>query len=232
MHDIIYLLGDKKMKLLIVDDEELIRNVIKEYASLEGFEIDETYDGLNAIDMVKNNDYDLIIMDIMMPKCDGYKAVEEIKKMKNIPFIMLSARNEEYDKLYGFNLGIDDYMTKPFSPKELMARIKAVTKRLSGNSPKYVFEGLTIDDSAHEVYIDNERVDLTPKEYELLKYLIQNKNIALSRESLLDKVWGYDFYGDDRTIDTHIKTLRNNLKEYRKFIVTVRGMGYKFEYKE
>ena len=202
MHDIIYLLGDKKMKLLIVDDEELIRNVIKEYASLEGFEIDEAYDGLNAIDMVKNNDYDLIIMDIMMPKCDGYKAVEEIKKMKNIPFIMLSARNEEYDKLYGFNLGIDDYMTKPFSPKELMARIKAVTKRLSGNSPKYVFEGLTIDDSAHEVYIDNERVDLTPKEYELLKYLIQNKNIALSRESLLDKVWGYDFYGDDRTIDT------------------------------
>lgn len=232
MHDIIYLLGDKKMKLLIVDDEELIRNVIKEYASLEGFEIDEAYDGLNAIDMVKNNDYDLIIMDIMMPKCDGYKAVEEIKKMKNIPFIMLSARNEEYDKLYGFNLGIDDYMTKPFSPKELMARIKAVTKRLSGNSLKYVFEGLTIDDSAHEVYIDNERVDLTPKEYELLKYLIQNKNIALSRESLLDKVWGYDFYGDDRTIDTHIKTLRNNLKEYRKFIVTVRGMGYKFEYKE
>lgn len=232
MHDIIYLLGDKKVKLLIVDDEELIRNVIKEYASLEGFEIDEAYDGLNAIDMVKNNDYDLIIMDIMMPKCDGYKAVEEIKKMKNIPFIMLSARNEEYDKLYGFNLGIDDYMTKPFSPKELMARIKAVTKRLSGNSPKYVFEGLTIDDSAHEVYIDNERVDLTPKEYELLKYLIQNKNIALSRESLLDKVWGYDFYGDDRTIDTHIKTLRNNLKEYRKFIVTVRGMGYKFEYKE
>ena len=220
------------MKLLIVDDEELIRNVIKEYASLEGFEIDEAYDGLNAIDMVKNNDYDLIIMDIMMPKCDGYKAVEEIKKMKNIPFIMLSARNEEYDKLYGFNLGIDDYMTKPFSPKELMARIKAVTKRLSGNSPKYVFEGLTIDDSAHEVYIDNERVDLTPKEYELLKYLIQNKNISLSRESLLDKVWGYDFYGDDRTIDTHIKTLRNNLKEYRKFIVTVRGMGYKFEYKE
>lgn len=232
MHDIIYLLGDKKMKLLIVDDEELIRNVIKEYASLEGFEIDEAYDGLNAIDMVKNNDYDLIIMDIMMPKCDGYKAVEEIKKMKNIPFIMLSARNEEYDKLYGFNLGIDDYMTKPFSPKELMARIKAVTKRLSGSSTKYVFEGLTIDDSAHEVYVDNERVDLTPKEYELLKYLIQNKNIALSRESLLDKVWGYDFYGDDRTIDTHIKTLRNNLKEYRKFIVTVRGMGYKFEYKE
>ena len=232
MHDIIYLLGDKKMKLLIVDDEKLIRNVIKEYASLEGFEIDEAYDGLNAIDMVKNNDYDLIIMDIMMPKCDGYKAVEEIKKMKNIPFIMLSARNEEYDKLYGFNLGIDDYMTKPFSPKELMAIIKAVTKILSGNSPKYVFEGLTIDDSAHEVYIDNERVDLTPKEYELLKYLIQNKNIALSRESLLDKVWGYDFYGDDRTIDTHIKTLRNNLKEYRKFIVTVRGMGYKFEYKE
>lgn len=220
------------MKILVVDDEELIRNVIKEYASLEEYIIDEAEDGLKAIELVKNNDYDLIVMDIMMPNCDGYKAVEQIKKIKNIPFIMLSARSEEYDKLYGFNLGIDDYMTKPFSPKELMARVKAVTKRANSNVKKYIFEGLIIDDEAHEVLVDEEVVDLTPKEYELLKYLVINKNIALSRDSLLENVWGYDFYGDDRTIDTHIKTLRNHLKEYRKFIVTVRGMGYKFAYKE
>ncbi len=220
------------MNLLIVDDEELIRNVIKEYATLENYQVDEASTGLEAIEKVKTKDYDVIIMDIMMPKMDGYKAVEEIKKIKNIPFIMLSARSEEYDKLYGFNLGIDDYLTKPFSPKELMARIKAVSKRNNKEIKKYVFDGLVIDDDAHEVTIDNEPIFLTPKEYELLKYLVQNKNIALSRDALLENVWGYDFYGDDRTIDTHIKTLRNHLKEYRKYIVTVRGMGYKFEYKE
>lgn len=220
------------MKILIVDDEELIRNVIKEYALLEDWIVDEADDGTIAIEKVKSNDYDVIIMDIMMPNCDGYKAVEEIKKVKNIPFIMLSARSEEYDKLYGFNLGIDDYLTKPFSPKELMARIKAVTKRMNKEEKKYIIEGLIIDDSAHEVTIDNELVTLKPKEYELLKYLVQNKNIAVSREKLIENVWGYDFYGDDRTIDTHIKTLRNSLKEYRKYIVTVRGMGYKFEYKK
>lgn len=220
------------MKILIVDDEELIRNVIKEYANLEGWLVDEADDGIIAIDKVKSNEYDVIIMDIMMPKCDGYKAVEEIKKIKNIPFIMLSARSEEYDKLYGFNLGIDDYMTKPFSPKELIARIKAVTKRFNKEEVKYIIDGLVIDDSAHEVSIDNKIIALKPKEYELLKYLVQNKNIALSREKLIENVWGYDYYGDDRTIDTHIKTLRNSLGEYRKHIVTVRGMGYKFEYKE
>ena len=219
------------MNILIVDDEELIRNVIKEYATLENIKADEATDGKEAIKKVQNKDYDVIIMDIMMPGMDGYKAVEEIKKIKNIPFIMLSARSEEYDKLYGFKLGIDDYMTKPFSPKELMARIKAVTNRTKKDEDVIKIETLVIDNKAHEVLIDDAKIDLTPKEYDLLLYLVQNKNIALSREQLLEKVWGFDFYGDARTIDTHIKTLRTHLKQYRKYIVTVRGMGYKFEYK-
>ena len=218
------------MKILVVDDEELIRNVIKEYLINDSYEVDEADNGLQAIEMAKNNDYDLIVMDIMMPKMDGYQACKEIKKIKDIPFIMLSARSEEYDKLIGFDLGIDDYVTKPFSPKELVARIKAILKRNSGTNNIYTFEGLTINDLAHEVKVDGKRVNLTPKEYELLKYMITNKNIALSREQLLTNIWGYDFFGDDRTIDTHIKTLRNNLGKYRKFIVTVRAIGYKFEY--
>ncbi len=220
------------MKILIVDDEKLIRDVIKEYASLEDIQTDEADSGLKALEKVKNNNYDLIIMDIMMPHMDGYKTVEEIKKLKDIPFIMLSARSEEYDKLYGFKLGIDDYMTKPFSPKELMARIKAVTKRNKEEKETLVFDGLIINEAAHEVLVDNKKINLTPKEYDLLLYLVKNKNIALAREQLLEKVWGYDFYGEDRTIDTHIKTLRNNLGIYRKFIITIRGMGYKFEYKD
>ena len=218
------------MKILVVDDEELIRNVIKEYLINDSYEVDEADNGLEAIEMAKNNDYDLIVMDIMMPKTDGYQACKEIKKIKDIPFIMLSARSEEYDKLIGFDLGIDDYVTKPFSPKELVARIKAILKRNSGTNNTYTFEGLTINDLAHEVKLDGKRVNLTPKEYELLKYMLTNKNIALSREQLLTNIWGYDFFGDDRTIDTHIKTLRNNLGKYRKFIVTVRAIGYKFEY--
>lgn len=218
------------MRILVVDDEELIRNVIKEYLINDSYEVDEADNGLQAIELAKNNDYDLIVMDIMMPKMDGYQACKEIKKIKDIPFIMLSARSEEYDKLIGFDLGIDDYVTKPFSPKELVARIKAILKRNSGTNNTYTFEGLTINDLAHEVKVDGKRVNLTPKEYELLKYMITNKNIALSREQLLTNIWGYDFFGDDRTIDTHIKTLRNNLGKYRKFIVTVRAIGYKFEY--
>lgn len=218
------------MKILVVDDEELIRNVIKEYLVVESYEVDEASDGMSAIEMVKNNDYDLIVMDIMMPKMDGYQACKEIKKIKDIPFIMLSARSEEYDKLIGFDLGIDDYVTKPFSPKELVARIKAILKRNSGTNNTYTFDGLTINNLAHEVKVDGKKVNLTPKEYELLKYMVTNKNIALSREQLLTNIWGYDFFGDDRTIDTHIKTLRNNLGKYRKFIVTVRALGYKFEY--
>ena len=218
------------MKVLIVDDEPLIRTVIKEYLSLDGFETDEAEDGEEAVDKALFNDYDLIIMDIMMPKKDGFLACKEIKEKKNIPFIMLSARGEEYDKLTGFDIGIDDYVTKPFSPKELVARVKAVLKRTVGENDNYVFDGLVIDDKAHDVYVDNNKINLTPKEYDLLKYFISNINIALSREQLLTNVWGYDFYGDDRTIDTHVKTLRNNLGKYRDFIVTVRGIGYKFEY--
>ncbi len=220
------------MKILICDDEALIRNVIKEYLLIENYEVIEAENGLEAIDIVKTNDVDLVIMDIMMPKMDGYQAVREIKKIKDIPFIMLSARGEEFDKLVGFDSGIDDYVTKPFSPKELIARIKAVTKRSKKESATYKYETLVLDDLAHEVTIDGENILLTPKEYDLLKYFMQNKNIALSRDTILSNIWGYDFYGDERTVDTHVKTLRNNLGKYRDVIKTVRGMGYKFDVKE
>lgn len=219
------------MKVLIVDDEKLIRDLIREYCEYDGYNVIEAEDGLEAIECVKNNDFDVAILDIMMPKLDGYQACKEIKKIKNIPIIMLSARADEYDKLYGFDLGIDDYITKPFSPKELMARIKAVTKRKESTN-MYEIGTLKIDDLAHEVRVNNKVIDLTPKEYTLLLYLVKNKNIALSREQLLEAVWGYEFYGDDRTIDTHIKTLRNRLGDNRKYIATVRGMGYKFEENE
>jgi len=220
------------MKILICDDEALIREVIKEYLKIEGYEVLEAEDGNIAVSQVKENNIDLVIMDIMMPKMDGYQAVREIKKIKDVPVLMLSARGEEFDKLLGFELGIDDYVTKPFSPKELVARIKAITKRNEKNTTTFKFGGLILDDVAHEVTIDGQLVNLTPKEYELLKYLIENKNIALSREQLLTNIWGYDFYGDDRTVDTHVKTLRNNLGKYRDLITTIRKVGYKFEYKE
>lgn len=219
------------MKLLICDGEALIREVIKEYLMLENYEVLEAENGTEAVDLVKNNDIDLVVMDIMMPKMDGYQAIKEIKKLKDIPFIVLSARSEEFDKLIGFDIGIDDYVTKPFSPKELVARIKAVLKRTQNETEVLQYETLVLNILAHEVTIDDKEVILTPKEYDLLKYLMQNKNIALSRESILANIWGYDFYGDDRTVDTHIKTLRNNLGKYRDVIKTVRGMGYKFEVK-
>ena len=221
-------------KLLVVDDEDKIREVIKEYAEFSGYEVTEAADGMSAIGLCKLNDYDLIIMDVMMPKLDGFSSVKEIKKIKDIPVIMLSARGEEYDKLFGFELGIDDYVVKPFSPKELMARVNAVLQRKSGsenNSAQVMkFDGLEVNFAARTITVDGERVNLTPKEYDLLFYLIQNKNIALSRDKLLSDIWGYDFFGDDRTIDTHIKNLRNNLGPYRNFIVTLRGVGDKFEY--
>lgn len=220
------------MKILVCDDEQLIREVIKEYLCLEGYEVSEAIDGEEAVNKARENDYSLIIMDIMMPNKDGYQACKEIKKFSDVPFIMLSARSEEYDKLIGFDLGIDDYVTKPFSPKELVARVKAVIKRSIGEESIYKFDGLVIDDKAHDVIIDGEKIYLTPKEYELLKYFVTNKNIALSREQLLTNVWGYDFYGNDRTIDTHVKTLRRNLNNYGDLIKTVRGIGYKFEYQE
>ncbi len=220
------------MKILVVDDEKLIRSVIKEYLYLEEYEVIEAENGKEAIEIFKNENVDLVIMDIMMPKMDGYTACKEIKQIKDVPFIMLSARAEEYDKLIGFDLGIDDYVTKPFSPKELVARVKAIFKRNKINQNIIQIAGIKIDDVAHEVTIDNKEVNLSFKEYELLKYLIKNKNIALSRETLLSNVWGYDFYGDDRTVDTHIKTLRSHLGKYRNLIKTIREVGYKFEYKE
>lgn len=220
-------------KLLIVDDEINIRKVIKEYGEFNGYQVEESADGMDAVSLCKQNDYDLIIMDIMMPRLDGFSACKEIRKTKSTPIIMLSARGEEYDKLFGFELGIDDYMVKPFSPKELMARIHAVLARHSSGvesaNEALVFDGLVIDIIARVVSVDGQRIELTPKEYELLFYMALNKNIALSRDKLLSDIWGYDFFGDDRTIDTHIKNLRNNLGKYRDFIVTLRGVGYKFE---
>ncbi len=218
------------MKILVVDDEIGIREVIKEYCLNEGYEVIEASNGLEAID-VMNNSVDVIVLDIMMPKMDGYTALKEIRKNYKTPVIMLSARTDEFDKLQSFDMGVDDYVTKPFSPKELIARIKAVTNRNKVNVDEYVYKTLKINYLGHSVFIDDKEIKLTPKEYELLCYFVQNKGIALSRESLLSKIWGYDFFGEDRTIDTHIKMLRNNLGEYRNLITTVRGMGYKYEEK-
>ncbi|HIS90205.1 MAG TPA: response regulator transcription factor [Candidatus Faecisoma merdavium] len=218
------------MTVLIVDDEERIRTLIKEYCLNENYDVLESSDGKEALDTIKNSKVDIVILDIMMPNMDGLTAYNEIKKY-NIPTIILSARSEEYDKLIGFDLGVDDYVTKPFSPKELIARIKAVTKRFNDLTDSYIYKNLRVDFKGHVVYIKDKEIKLTPKEYDLLVYFINNKNVALSREELLSKIWGYDFYGDDRTIDTHIKMLRNNLGEYRDLIQTVRGMGYKFEIK-
>ncbi len=220
-------------KLLIVDDEVNIRAVVREYAEFEEYEVDEAENGMAAVEKCRQNDYDIIIMDVMMPKLDGYSASKEIRKHRNTPIIMLSARGEEYDKLFGFEIGVDDYVVKPFSPKELMARVKAVLKRGRAESPasrdRLKFEGLEIDLAGREVYVNGQKASMTPKEYDLLFYLVRNINLALTRDKLLEAVWGYDFFGDDRTVDTHIKMLRNSLGEYRKFIVTLRGMGYKFE---
>lgn len=219
-------------RILIVDDEKMIRNVVKEYAEFEGYETKEAEDGMEAVEICRKENFDIIVMDIMMPRLDGYSAIKEIHKTKPIPVIMLSARGEEYDKLFGFEIGVDDYVVKPFSPKELLARIKAVLKRSAAKEQQMDiirYEGLEINVTGREVSIDGKPVSLTPKEYDLLFYLVKNKGIALSREKLLEEVWGYDFYGDDRTVDTHIKMLRNSLGEYRKFIKTLRGMGYKFE---
>ena len=220
-------------KLLIADDEEKIRQVIREYAEFTGHEVEEAEDGMSLVGLAKLKDFDLLIVDIMMPKLDGFSAVKEIRKTKDVPIIMVSARGEEYDKLFGFELGIDDYVVKPFSPKELMARVNAVLQRRKSHEESeakvLTFEGLTINIQSRYVSVDSERVDLTPKEYDLLFFLAQNRNIAFSRDKLLSDIWGYDFYGDDRTIDTHIKNLRSRLGPYRDYIVTLRGVGYKFE---
>ena len=218
------------MKVLIADDEKLIRDVIKEYCLGSGYEVLEAVNGIEAVEKAK--DADIIVLDIMMPKMDGFTAYKLIKEKYNTPTIMLSARGEEYDKLAGFDLGIDDYMTKPFSPKELMARINAVIKRYKGEDDFYVYKNLKVDFLGHAAYVNGKELLLTPKEYDLLVYFINNKGIALSREQLLNNIWNYDYFGNDRTIDTHIKMLRNNLGEYRDLITTVRRMGYKFDIKD
>lgn len=222
-------------RILVVDDEEKIREVIREYGEFEGYTVTEASDGMEAVNICKGQDFDLIVMDVMMPRLDGYSAVKEIKKTKDVPVLMLSARGEEYDKLFGFEIGIDDYVVKPFSPKEVMARIKVIISRRSikeNQNRTLTFKGLLIDFDGREVFVDGKKAEMTPKEYDLLFYMVKNRNIALSREKLLNEVWGYDFFGDDRTVDTHIKMLRNNLGSYRDFIVTMRGIGYKFEYNE
>lgn len=217
------------MKILIVDDEKMIRDVIKEYCLNNNYSVDEAENGKVALNKILNNSYDIMVLDIMMPEMDGFTMLEEIPKEKRIPTIVLSARGEEYDKLAGFDLGIDDYLTKPFSPNELIARIKAIMNRCNSNlSSTYKLDSLEVNFSAHYIKIDEKIINVTPKEFEILTYLIKNKGIAISREQLLSKLWGYDFFGDDRTVDTHIKMLRGNLGEYRDYIVTVRGVGYKF----
>ncbi len=221
-------------RVLIVDDESKIREVVKEYAEFSGYEAFEAVDGMEAVRLCKENIYDIVLMDVMMPKLDGYSSCKEIRKFSDVPIIILSARGEEYDKLFGFELGIDDYIVKPFSLKELMARINAVLSRKALSEAvteknELVYKGIEVDLQGRILKIDGKKVELTPKEYELLVYLMKNKNIALSRERLLSEIWGYDFFGEDRTIDTHIKNLRANLGNYRDAIVTIRGLGYKFE---
>ncbi len=221
------------MNILIVDDEEKIREVIGEYCKNEGYQTTTATNGQEALEQLQNSDCDLLILDIMMPKMDGFELLKNIPESKRVPIIILSARDDEIDKLEGFRLGIDDYVTKPFSPKELMARVRAVANRSNIEKKEiYVLDTLEVNFKAHTIKIDNKRIDVTPKEFEILSYLINNKNIAISREQLLTKVWKYDFFGEDRTIDTHIKMLRNNLGKYRNLIETVRGIGYKFNDEE
>lgn len=218
------------VKILIVDDEKNIREVVREYSLLNGYEVDEAENGIEALNLIHKTQYDCVILDIMMPKLDGYSACKQIKAISRVPIIMLSARQEEYDKLLGFELGVDDYVVKPFSPKELMARVKVVLERTYKEKKKTLeYEGLVVDVEGRSVSIDGEALNLTPKEIDLLIYFMENPNIALSRSKLLEEVWNYDYFGDDRTVDAHVKMLRHNIREYRDNIVTVRGMGYKFE---
>lgn len=223
------------VKILIADDEEGIRNIIKEYMSLEDYQLTEAVDGVDALNHFKNDTYDLIILDVMMPKMDGWTVCREIRKTSRVPIIMLTARGEEYDKLFGFELGVDDYVVKPFSPRELMARIKALIARSRiqneqiQTNKEIIYDGIRVDLDGRSVYCEGNEIAMTPKEYELLSFLVQNPRKAFSREQLLTSVWGFDFIGDDRTVDTHIKMLREHLGEYRRWIVTVWGIGYKFD---
>lgn len=224
------------MHLLIVDDEERIRQLIAKYARFEGYEVDEAKDGMEAVEMTRATPYDLIVMDIMMPELDGFAAAKEIRKSSEVPIIFLSARGEEYDKILGFEIGVDDYVVKPFSPHELMMRVAAVLRRTAAaprqkeNVHECVqIEKMTVDFTARQVTIDGVALELSPKEYELLFFMVRNRGIALTRDRLISEVWGYDFFGDDRTLDTHIKLLRKQLGEYAAYITTLRGVGYRFE---
>ena len=221
------------MTLLIVDDEQRIRELIRKYAVFEGYEVDEAADGMQAVEKCRARRYDLVIMDIMMPELDGFSACREIRKTSQVPMLMLSARGEEYDRIHGFELGVDDYVVKPFSPKELMMRVGAILKRSAAtpaaSSEQVVIGDLVVDFTARRVTISGEALDLSPKEYDLLFYMVRNRGIALTREKLISEVWGYDFFGDDRTLDTHIKLLRRQLGPYADRITTLRGVGYRFE---
>lgn len=217
------------MKVLIVNNEEETRNVIKEHCLLENYEVFEAIDGVEALDVINNYEIDIVVLDDMMPKMCGNSTLKVIRKQFDVPIIIISTCNDESDKLLSFQLGVDDYLTKPFSPKELIARIKAITSRKQVFSDKYIYKTMIVDYLGHKVTVDNEEIKLTPKEYELLCFFIQNKGVALSRETLLSKIWKYNSFGEDRTVDTHVKMLRNNLQEYRDLIITVRGVGYKFD---
>ncbi len=222
-------------KILIVDDEERIRDIIKEYLDFEGYTYDEASDGMEAIEKIKSNEYSVVVLDIMMPKVDGFTVVREVRKISQVPVIMLSARGEEYDKLFGFEMGVDDYITKPFSPKELVARIKAVLKRSGAVEEKegiLKLPGIEIDETGRKVLVDGKEITLTPKEFDILVYMVKNKGIVLSREKILSTIWGYEFFGDDRTVDTHIKMLRNSIEPYRNYIKTIWSIGYKLEVDE
>lgn len=220
------------MKILIVDDEERIRSLISKYAAFEGFETDEAENGMQAVEKCRTGNYDLILMDVMMPELDGFSAVREIRKTRDIPVIMLSARGEEYDKIHGFELGVDDYVVKPFSPRELMMRVSAVLKRsraIKEEDEIVELGDLRVNFTARRVYVAGKELNLSPKEYDLLFYMVKNRGIALTREKLISEVWGYDFFGDDRTLDTHIKLLRRELGPCADRITTLRGVGYRFE---
>ena len=220
--------------ILAVDDETMIRELIRKYAEFQGYTVDEAQNGMEAVEKCRKTNYDLVIMDVMMPFLDGFSAVREIRKEKDVPVIMLSARTEEYDRIHGFEVGVDDYVIKPFSPRELMLRVDAVLKRTHRSKEEadkqiFQFEGLTVDFAGRRVLIDGKEIDMTPKEYDLFFYMVRNRGIALSREKLITDVWGYDFYGDDRTLDTHIKLLRHSLGPYSRCVVTLRGVGYRFD---